>query len=77
MRSRRHIILVVKKETKPDHGSDIIVDFNAAEGDRLSFGGQSYRVDDIQGSAVVSVSSGGTITLLGVTAAAFESAAVV
>lgn len=59
------------------HGSDIIVDFNAAEGDRLSFGGQSYRVDDIQGSAVVSLSGGGTITLLGVTAAAFESAAVV
>lgn len=58
-------------------GNDIILDFNAADGDRLSLGGQSYSLADVNGSAVLSLSGGGTITLLGVTAAAFGPAALV
>lgn len=58
-------------------GNDIILDFNAGEGDRLNLGGQTYGVSEVGGSAVISLSGGGVITLLGVTTATFEAAAVV
>ncbi|RIY00861.1 hypothetical protein D3218_10670 [Aureimonas flava] len=58
------------------HGNDIILDFNAAEGDRMNLGGQTYSISESSGSAVLGLSGGGTITLLGVTAAAFDAAAV-
>lgn len=50
------------------HGaSDLILDFDASAGDRLFLGGQSYTVgaaDD--GSAVLSLSGGGSVTLAGI-----------
>ena len=61
---------------EPGHGNDVITDFRSAEGDRLSLGGQSYNVSESGGSAVLSLSGGGTITLLGVTAASLDLAAV-
>ncbi|MBB3937976.1 FG-GAP-like repeat-containing protein [Aureimonas phyllosphaerae] len=47
-------------------GTDIIADFNEAEGDRLDFQGQSFTLRDVNGSAVFELSGGGTIVLQGV-----------
>lgn len=57
-------------------GDDVIVDFNAAEGDRLVLSGQTYTTAEVNGSEVLTLSGGGTITLLGVATAPLEAAAV-
>ncbi|KQQ79445.1 matrixin family metalloprotease [Aureimonas sp. Leaf324] len=56
-------------------GDDVIVDFNAAEGDRLVLSGQTYTTAEVNGSEVLTLSGGGTITLLGVGTAPLEAAA--
>lgn len=48
---------------------DIILGFNQAEGDRLSFGGQTYTVGTAQnGDALLMLSGGGTVDLAGMRA---------
>ncbi|WP_244492525.1 Ig-like domain-containing protein, partial [Aureimonas sp. AU22] len=56
-------------------GNDIIVDFNRAEGDRLDFQGQSYSVQDIDGSAVFTLSGGGVVVLTGIMATSLDGGA--
>lgn len=54
-------------------GADVILDFNFAEGDRLAIFDQSYSVSALSnGSALVSLSGGGTIVLSGVAATSVQ-----
>ncbi|WP_182422141.1 Ig-like domain-containing protein [Aureimonas sp. ME7] len=55
-----------------ESGQDIIVDFNATEGDRLDFQGQTYVVQDVDGSATFTLSDGGVVVLTGVSAASLD-----
>ena len=51
-------------------GSDVVLGFNQAEGDRLDLRGQTYTFGvaaDGSGSALLVLSGGGTIELAGVT----------
>uniref|UniRef100_UPI0015F926CD beta strand repeat-containing protein n=1 Tax=Aureimonas sp. ME7 TaxID=2744252 RepID=UPI0015F926CD len=48
-------------------GHDIIADFSKSQGDRLDFNGQTYTVHDVNGSAIFTLSGGGTVILTGVT----------
>ncbi len=57
-------------------GNDIIVDYSQAEGDRLDFQGQTYTVQDVDGSAVFTLSGGGTVVLTGVTAESLDAGAI-
>ena len=51
-------------------GADRIVGFDAGAGDRLVLGGQSYTISQSEdGSAVLALSGGGTVTLAGVASA--------
>ncbi len=50
-------------------GNDIIMDFNAAQGDRLNFQGQEYAIHDMAGTAVITLSGGGAVMLSGVSVA--------
>ena len=54
-------------------GNDRVSGFSQAEGDRLSLGGQSYMVSEQAGSAVLSLSGGGSVTLLGISAGSVNS----
>ncbi|MBB3938255.1 calcium-binding protein [Aureimonas phyllosphaerae] len=56
-------------------GNDIIIDFNRAEGDRLELGGQTYSASDVNGSAVLTLSGGGTIVLTGISSASLDAGA--
>lgn len=50
-------------------GNDVIRDFNAAQGDRISLGGQTYTVtSNDDGFALLHLSGGGTIVLNGIAA---------
>ena len=50
-------------------GADVINGFSSAEGDWLSFGGQTYTFsDDGRGGALFTLSGGGTVDLTGVAA---------
>lgn len=53
-------------------GNDVITDFRRDEGDRLDFQGQSFTVADMNGSAVFTLSGGGTIVLNGVSPATLD-----
>ena len=49
-------------------GNDLVNGFNVAEGDRLDLQGQSFTVGTAaDGSVVLALSGGGTVTLNGVT----------
>ncbi|WP_416358263.1 calcium-binding protein [Aureimonas phyllosphaerae] len=56
-------------------GNDVIVDFNRAQGDSLNFQGQTYTVSDVNGSAVIALSGGGTVILTGVSSASLDAGA--
>ncbi|MGU3537605.1 M10 family metallopeptidase [Methylobacterium sp. A54F] len=57
-------------------GTDLILGFNQADGDRLDLQGQSYTlVARADGTAQLNLSGGGSVILGGVTAAAFGSGA--
>lgn len=50
-------------------GNDVIRDFNAAQGDRISLGGQTYTVtSNDDGFALLHLSGGGTVVLNGIAA---------
>ena len=51
----------------PGDGTDLVMGFSASEGDVLDLQGQTYfESQDAQGSAILTLSGGGTITLSGV-----------
>ncbi|WP_416357676.1 SwmB domain-containing protein [Aureimonas phyllosphaerae] len=56
-------------------GNDVVTDFSRAEGDTLNFGGQTYTVADVDGSAVFTLSGGGTVVLTGVSSASLDAGA--
>lgn len=59
-------------------GSDQVTDFNFAEGDRIQLAaGLSFTTGTSNGNAVLSLSNGGTLTLVGVSASAVQSSWVV
>ncbi|WP_182083849.1 calcium-binding protein [Aureimonas sp. ME7] len=58
----------------PDNGSDTVVDFSYAEGDRLSLGGRAYYLGSVDGQAFLQLDGGGTILLSGIPADQFSAA---
>ena len=58
---------------RPGSGNDRIVGFAAAEGDRLDLTGQAFAIGTAaDGSALITLSGGGTITLAGVAPASLS-----
>lgn len=53
-------------------GNDVVTDFRLDEGDRLDFQGQSCTVSKVEGSALFTLSGGGTIVLNGVAPASLD-----
>jgi Ca2+-binding RTX toxin-like protein len=54
-------------------GADLILGFSATEGDHLDLQGQTYTIGSApNGDAVLTLSGGGTITLAGIGAGAFQ-----
>jgi Ca2+-binding RTX toxin-like protein len=52
---------------KNNEGDDVIRDFNAAQGDRIDLGGQTYTAfENDEGLAVLELSGGGSVTLNGI-----------
>ena len=52
----------------PGSGADLILGFDQASGDRIDLQGQTYSLgQDAQGNALLILSGGGTIDLVGVT----------
>jgi hypothetical protein len=50
-------------------GADLILGFDQAGGDRIALGGQGYSVGTASdGSALLTLSGGGTVTLAGIQA---------